>query len=174
MVQLGRHMLKPLRAGKVEHLTSAFQIRFCGASDLAEVLQIERQAYPHPWTEKQFQQELDAAYSRVALLQSQGRTVGYICYWLAAGELHILNVATDPQCRRQGVARALLTFALDQAEKASAEIACLEVRVGNLGAIALYREFGFTDDCIRRGYYSDGEDALLMSRPLRPSLNDGD
>jgi ribosomal-protein-alanine N-acetyltransferase len=39
----------------------------------------------------------------------------------------------------------------------------LEVRVGNLGAQALYRGFGFVPAGIRKNYYSEtNEDALVM------------
>lgn len=143
-----------------------FLIQGCEPTDLPAVLAIECASYPRPWTELQFQQELDATYSRVDLLLSQGELAGYICYWLAAGEMHILNVATAPDFRRKGVARRLLEHVFTQARAINADSACLEVRAGNLAAIALYREFGFNDDCIRRGYYGDGEDALLMSCAL--------
>ena len=65
-----------------------------------------------------------------------------------------------------GVARRLLEHIFLQAGEGDAKKACLEVRAGNVSAIDLYRKFGFTDDCIRRAYYSNGEDALLMSCSL--------
>ena len=130
------------------------------------MLEIERAAYPRPWTEAQFLQELQAAYSRVDLLLSHNELAGYICYWLASGELHILNVVTAPHYHRKGGARRLLEHVFAEAKAIDAESACLEVRTGNAAAIALYRDFGFHDDGIRRTYYSDGEDALLMSCTL--------
>jgi ribosomal-protein-alanine N-acetyltransferase len=42
----------------------------------------------------------------------------------------------------------------------------LEVRRSNAPAIALYRALGFLHDTVRRGYYQDGEDAVLMSLAL--------
>ncbi len=42
----------------------------------------------------------------------------------------------------------------------------LEVRVGNAAAIALYRAFAFEQVTIRKRYYPDGEDALVMHRRL--------
>ncbi len=123
-------------------------------------------SYPRPWSELQFLQELQATYARIDLLWLENQLAGYLCYWLVAGELHVLNVATAPAFRRQGVARRLLEHVFVQAKATKTELAFLEVRRGNLGVIALYRDFGFHDDCIRRGYYSDGEDALLMSCAL--------
>ncbi len=138
-------------------------IRCCTPADVSAVLAIEQESYSRPWTEQQFIDELKAEYSRVDLLSLHNELAGYICYWLAAGEMHILNVATAPTFRRQGVARRLLESVFAEAKLKGAEIACLEVRAGNTGAISLYRDFGFQDDGIRRAYYTDGEDALLMS-----------
>ncbi len=150
-----------------------FFIRCCELTDLPAVLAIENSSYPRPWSEQQFLQELQAAYSRIDLLFLDSDLAGYLCYWLAAGEMNILNVATAPGYRRKGGARKLLEYAFSQAEAMNIELAYLEVRTGNVGAISLYRDFGFNDDCIRRAYYSDGEDALLMNCALKSPFNDG-
>jgi len=109
---------------------------------------------------------LESSYSRVQLLFRGEQLAGYICFWVVAGEMQILNVATAPPFRRQGVARRLLEYAFNLAREGMADSAFLEVRLGNHGAIALYRAFGFVDAGVRPEYYSDGEDALLMSCPL--------
>ena len=45
----------------------------------------------------------------------------------------------------------------------------LEVRVSNVGAIALYERLGFVARGVRRGYYTDNrEDALIMWRDPVP------
>jgi ribosomal-protein-alanine N-acetyltransferase len=88
----------------------------------------------------------------------------FVHCWLIADEIQILNVATDRSYRRQGVARALLEALLDELSPKGFCVALLEVRASNAPAIALYRSLGFSDDAIRERYYSDGEDALLMSK----------
>jgi ribosomal-protein-alanine N-acetyltransferase len=150
-----------------------FFIRCCELTDLPAVLAIENSSYPRPWSEQQFLQELQAAYSRIDLLFLDSDLAGYHCYWLAAGEMNILNVTMAPGYRRKGGARKLLKHAFSQAEAMNIESAYLEVRTGNDGAISLYRDFGFNDDCIRPAYYSDGEDALLMSCALKNPFNNG-
>lgn len=152
---------------------TSFSIRACEPADLSAVLVIENDSYPRPWSELQFRQELQAVYSRVDLMFLQDELAGYICYWLAAGEMHILNVAVASALRRQRVGHRLLAHVFEQARAVDTESACLEVRTGNIAAIALYRDFGFKDDGIRRAYYSDGEDALLMSCSLPSPLNFG-
>jgi ribosomal-protein-alanine N-acetyltransferase len=56
--------------------------------------------------------------------------------------------------------------AMEDARGRGAGRAMLEVRRSNAPAIALYRALGFLHDTVRRGYYQDGEDAVLMSLVL--------
>lgn len=139
-----------------------FVIKSLREEDLAAVQRIEQLSYPHPWPGQQFLQELNNSVSSVDLLWVGGRLAGYICYWLIVGEMQILNVATAPEFRRQGVGDRLLQHAFDACAAQGLERAWLEVRTGNRAAIALYQKYGFVADAVRKGYYRDGEDALLM------------
>jgi [ribosomal protein S18]-alanine N-acetyltransferase len=92
--------------------------------------------------------------------------VGYICFWQAADEIQLLNLAVRPDCRRQGIGRGLLTFLFQKAREEKAQQVLLEVRPSNRKALALYRSLGFEVLYRRPGYYSpEGEDALVMSCP---------
>lgn len=146
--------------------TTMTTIRPLTIDDLPRILAIERQCHAYPWPEEIFRDELQAAHSRTLVLEEAGEIAGYLCWWLIAGELEIQNVATALRHRRKGVARRLVAAALDAGRQAGATRALLEARVGNAGAIALYRAFGFTDCGLRRCYYPDGEDALLMEMAL--------
>jgi ribosomal-protein-alanine N-acetyltransferase len=88
---------------------------------------------------------------------------------------HIMNVAVDPECRRLGLATALLTRLLERVDDDDARYT-LEVRRSNAPAIELYERFGFLVAGTRRRYYQDnGEDALVMWRTpstLRGGLDD--
>jgi [ribosomal protein S18]-alanine N-acetyltransferase len=136
--------------------------------DLDEVMAIERLSFPTPWSYGHFRQELQLSQARAFVAaDAQERIVGYICFWLVAEEVHILNLAVNPGARRQGVATHILRFGLEYARKKGAEEATLEVRRSNYPAIGLYRNFQFEPRGIRRLYYSDtGEDAVIMSRQL--------
>jgi ribosomal-protein-alanine N-acetyltransferase len=75
-----------------------------------------------------------------------------------------MNVAVNPDRRREGVAAALLNHLFDEADKPGEQYT-LEVRPSNAGAIALYESFGFKRAGLRKGYYHDNkEDALIMWR----------
>ena len=97
------------------------------------------------------------------LLAKEGEMVqGFAVWQRVLDEASLLAIAVADAVRRQGVARQLLA----SGEKALAGISVcfLEVRSGNSAAQALYRHAGFVASGRRRGYYSDGEDALLMRK----------
>ncbi len=134
-------------------------IRLVSVSELDAVVQIEKNCYSHPWSFQQFFQELENPVASLLICEIENEIVGYICYWLIAGEMQILNLATAPQSRRKGVAAQLLEQAFQRCLPNSA---WLEVRAANLAAITLYEHYGFKQEGMRKAYYRDGEDALLM------------
>ncbi|MBI2163766.1 MAG: ribosomal protein S18-alanine N-acetyltransferase [candidate division NC10 bacterium] len=139
--------------------------------DLSEILAIEVASFAVPWTQEMFESELargDLSEILVARLADAGAPPpvgGYICVWVVSDELHINNIAVDPRWRRRGIAGALLEAALDHGRVRGARRAFLEVRVSNLAAQALYRQYGFEAAGVRRGYYDQPtEDAVIMRR----------
>ncbi len=83
-----------------------------------------------------------------------------------ADEAEILTVAVVPELRRQGVGFSLLQRAAAQAAEAGARILFLEVSTTNAAAQALYTRCGFTQVGLRRRYYADGSDALILTRNI--------
>ncbi len=74
----------------------------------------------------------------------------------------ILQIAVDQAHLRQGYASKLLNFLVEKAKKQSVCKIELEVRASNQAAIALYQKFDFEVEGVRKQYYQDSEDALLM------------
>lgn len=136
--------------------------RLVSEIDLDAVLAIERSCYPHPWSRRQFLQELENPVASILVCEIENKVVGYICYWLILGEMEILNVATAPQLRRNGIAARLLEQAFERCSLTELLSSWLEVRSGNQAAISLYQRYGFKPSGTRRAYYRDGEDALVM------------
>jgi ribosomal-protein-alanine N-acetyltransferase len=98
-----------------------------------------------------------------------GEAVALLLVWAVADELQVINVATHPDFRRRGAARALLLDALLCAVRDGVRLVLLEVRRSNLAAIRLYRSLGFTVLAIRERYYSDdAEDAVEMMLAIDP------
>jgi ribosomal-protein-alanine N-acetyltransferase len=169
--------------------------------DLGDVLTIERMSYPSPWSARAYEYELrynEMAHYFVARLQlpspaahSNGgmferlkrmfrppppngtvpMVVGYVGYWLMAGEAHISTIAVRPDMRGRAYGEFLLATVLEDASARGAHVATLEVRVSNHTAQQLYLKYGFENVGLRKAYYSDNnEDAYIMTTP---PLNSG-
>jgi ribosomal-protein-alanine N-acetyltransferase len=164
-------------SGGVVHRIRPFLV-----SDLDSALKIEADCFPHPWSKEMFLAELGRdkiTRCFIAEVTPGGRgadrkragkemnlVAGYIMSWLVADELHITNLAVSPAHRRSGLAAGLVEHALEDARDNGASWCQLEVRFSNRPAQALYRKFGFRKIGIRREYYHDGEDAVVMGLDL--------
>lgn len=133
------------------------------AADLVAVHRLECASQQSPWSLQHFADELTNPVSTVDLYWRGSELAGFLCCWLIAGELQVQNLVTSPVLRRAGIAARLMTHALHRAAQGGGlTVSWLEVRVGNRPAIALYERFGFTPSAVRKAYYADGEDALIM------------
>jgi ribosomal-protein-alanine N-acetyltransferase len=136
--------------------------------DLDAVCAIEERIYPFPWTRGNFADSLIARYS-CTVMESESIVIGYAILSIGAGEAHLLNLSVDAPWQGHGHGRALLLHEIDRARAEGARIMLLEVRPSNTVARSLYRDVGFEQITVRRGYYPDTggrEDALLLALAL--------
>ena len=144
--------------------TTALDIRRLTYADLPQVIAIERRAFPTPWSLAMFVLELSKPSGICLAAMRDNRLAGYLICSRYDRVWHIMNVAIDPDHRRQGMATALLNRLLERVGEDDARFT-LEVRRSNGGAIVLYERFGFKVAGLRRRYYQDnGEDAFVMWR----------
>ena len=139
-----------------------------GASDLDELVELERQCFAYHWTREQFLLGLERGVFRLLGLRSDGRLSAYMAFSLIADEMEILNLAVHPDFRRQGLGTRLLERAFEICRKSGIATSFLDVKESNDAAIELYRKFGYVEIGVRKRYYPDtGEDALLFRRDFR-------
>lgn len=142
------------------------ELRRLEAKDLARVEEIEREAYPTPWSRSMLDAELRKPSSlALGAFSEADELVGYAFVSRYVDAWHVMNVAVSIAYRRRGIAAALLERLFDVTATDPRRGYTLEVRVSNAEAIRLYERLGFESRGIRRGYYTDNrEDALIMWR----------
>jgi ribosomal-protein-alanine N-acetyltransferase len=137
---------------------------------LEEIARIERESFLVPWKREFFESELTEPYRYSRVLASQDGSIpeigGYLFAVSLYEEFHINKIATDRRLRKQGYGRMLLEDALARARSMGSTAVTLEVRVSNAAARQFYKSYGFAEAYRRRGYYQDGEDALVLVLPL--------
>lgn len=147
---------------------SRLKLREWQASDIAPMAEIEREAYPYPWSASILHDCLKAGHwGWVA--SSRGEIAAYAVVQQVLDEAHLLNVCTAPSWQGQGMGRGMLQWVMQQCLAREMTRMLLEVRASNTPALGLYRALGFQQDGLRKGYYpatGGREDAVLMSRAL--------
>jgi len=138
-------------------------IRIATSNDLADILSIEKKVFKHPWSKEQLSWELNSQpTAENYVMIARGNMIGYLFSHVVDDDVQILNIAIDIPFQHKGYGEQLLSYFLDQF---NTDISIhLEVRKSNFPAINLYLKFGFHETGTRKGYYADGEDAIIMQR----------
>lgn len=133
---------------------------------LAALVEIEKACFHAPWSEAMLREELGKGIFLVA--ERDGQAIGYVGCQTVLDEGYITNVAVSPDCRRQGVGRALIAELVQRARAQGLSFVTLEARASNAPAIALYEGAGFVRVGGRKNFYTaPTEDAVLMTLFLK-------
>jgi ribosomal-protein-alanine N-acetyltransferase len=149
-------------------------IEAMSAADIGDVLAIETASFEEGsrqgrLDDAKLKEELARPWARLWLARRNKQTLAFILVWHVADELHVLDIATQPEARRTGLARRLMDYALEYARTNAIRHMLLEVRRSNVAAIRLYRACGFFAMGLRPKYYADDEDAVEMALMLDAS-----
>jgi len=148
-----------------------FFLRRAKAEDIPAIVAIEKESFVDPWNEETFQQSLEYWADSFFVAIVSGHVAGFIVGGLEdTGEAiygHICNFAVAERFRGCGIGRVLVRRAEQQFALRLAEGVQLEVRVSNTPAQAFYRKLGYEAVFTVGGYYSNGEDALVMMKWFR-------
>lgn len=137
-------------------------IRTATTSDIAGLCALEIELFGSiAWSRTQVTDEVQRA--RVRLTEDDHGITGYVVTMLGGDVTDLLRIGVRPDHQRRRLAGILLTSAIESADGVRM---MLEVSDSNVAALSLYRGHGFEVIDRRRGYYRDGADALVMSRPL--------
>jgi len=128
--------------------------------------ELESNCFASPRSFQSFSEEIEySSYFYLLAMTEEDEAVGYIGVQIICGEANIQNLAVLEKFRRQGVADALLSKAIDKAKEEKSSFITLEVRQSNSAAIGLYKKHGFAPVGLRKDFYSKpDEDAILMTK----------
>lgn len=133
--------------------------------DLDAVAAIEAASFGSPWRRTSYARALSTSARQFVVAEWGGEVVGYAGFWVECNKAHIAKIAVHPDCRRRGIAQALLEHLLDAIRRMGIGYVYLEVRRSNMAAQKLYQRSGFRFERVQpRAYPDDGEDALVLAR----------
>ncbi len=158
-------------------MQQTFKLRKFSPDDLQSVMQINRFCLPENYMDFFFMDLHQRFPETFIVAEENGTVVGYIMCRIEVGlasfglgglirKGHVVSIAVLPQGRRKGVARELMIRAMQGMRHYRAKLCYLEVRVTNEPGVSLYKKLGFEASRTLHGYYSDGEDAYVMTKKL--------
>ena len=132
---------------------------------VAQVAALEKLCFSDPWSENSVASELENPLSLWLIAEEDGAVCGYVGSQTVLDETDMMNIAVRPDCRRKGIAAALIAELVSRLKARGSRILRLEVRESNLPAIALYKAMGFTQLGLRKNYYRNPkENALILGK----------
>ncbi len=161
--------------GELPRASSApvYHLRLAREEDVDAISEIEKGSFLDPWSRAGLGSMLKSPTNRTWVAASEESTGaaeidGFVSIRLQPPEAEVLRLAVRQSARRRGLGARLLEHALEFGRKSGVTAEYLEVRAENEPALALYRESGFRLIGVRRHYYSNGDDALVLSREEPP------
>jgi [ribosomal protein S18]-alanine N-acetyltransferase len=134
------------------------------SADLPQILDIERECFPDPWSTAQFTETLDHPTTQGWTVRVDGLCIGYAIVRVMADEAELLSVAIAWAHHRQGCGRVLLASVLEWCQTHAIMRCFLEVRAGNRAAHQFYEALGFVRMGLRQDYYHTPiEDAVCYA-----------
>lgn len=142
------------------------EIRRVRIDDISAIVEIEKNLYPDPWSVKMFERELQLEFSNFFAAIEDHEIIGYVCFWRVSDEVQITNITVKEKFRRKGFGSKLMKYIIDISYAMKIKKMFLEVRASNYPALSLYEKFRFKKIGVRKKYYSNSDDAVVMAKTL--------
>ena len=141
-------------------------IREWQEKDNQKICLLESECFSDPWSLQMIESAFSLpTFSGLVACENE-EVIGYIGGQSLFEDGEIFLVAVDKNYRKKGYGKSLVLSFADNLKQKGVERLLLEVRVGNSVAISCYENCGFLKIAERKGYYSNGEDALIMEKIL--------
>ncbi|MBQ3402371.1 MAG: GNAT family N-acetyltransferase [Synergistaceae bacterium] len=146
-------------------------IDFLTFEDIPDILRLNASS-SCSWPEEVIRSDLrensnnEITYLGAFATTAEAPLLGYAVLGREKQEALLMALVVDSVYRRRGIGRQLVAAVGDCAVYLHFRRLRLKVRKSNAGAISLYSQMSFVGETVRRGYYSNGEDAIIMSARL--------
>lgn len=132
--------------------------------DLLQIKDILQTQFDDFWNFNIFASELKNEHSTYFVAKSDSTEIlGFAGIWNDGFDMHITNIVTRKDKRKQGIASQLLEKLIIFSKEKKSNSLTLEVNENNSSAIALYTKYNFKKIGIRKHYYSQNENAIIMT-----------
>ena len=129
-------------------------------------MELENSVFNHTLGYEFLEKASTSEIAYVYVYEENNYIKAYISTIFDGKTIEILNFCVDNNYQRLGIGTKLLSHVLNELKALGAKDSILEVRTSNEKAIGLYEKIGYKQIHIRKAYYSNGEDALVLQIKL--------
>jgi ribosomal-protein-alanine N-acetyltransferase len=101
-------------------------------------------------------------FTKCSVYIDNNKIIAFIIYFIIQESAEITDIVVQTEYQGKHIGSALLENVINECRNSKCEKITLEVRASNDPAIAFYKRHGFREASVRKNYYDNGEDALLM------------
>lgn len=131
--------------------------------DLEQIKEELEEKFDKFWTYGILKSEIANINSKYIIAKYKEEIVGFAGITLILDEANIMNIVTKKEKRNQGIGTILLENLIKLSKELNAKSITLEVNINNNDAINLYKKFEFAEVGLRKKYYNNIDDALIMT-----------
>lgn len=146
------------------------KFRAAKKSDIPHLVSLENSSFDSDQlTERNFKYFIDLSHGEVLVQEVGGEIAGYgvILFHKGTALARLYSLAIDKKHRGKGLGKKLLLKLEQLAKESGSTYLRLEVKVTNVGAIALYKSCGYRKFALKKDYYQDHEDAECFEKKIR-------
>ena len=140
------------------------EIRTVREADIDQISALEQGSFKDPYPTYFLSQLAHNNPDTFLVTTIDDEIVGYVVAEDWTDHDHLISIAVRPDKRKKGIGQQLM-LELEKRLSKSKQLR-LEVRQSNEAAIQLYSKLGFVRTDLAEGYYTDGEDAIVMEKPI--------
>ncbi len=132
-------------------------------SDFEVISPILNSDFDDFWSTEVLKSELNNENSFYIVAKYNDEIIGFAGIWKSIDDIHITNIVVKKDFRKNGIGTLLLQKLISLTNQFHYKELTLEVNSSNIPAIKLYSNFGFKKLGIRKKYYNNTDDAIIMT-----------
>lgn len=141
-----------------------FKIEMMSLNDLETIKDILQTEFDEFWTYEILQQELLSNNSKYIVAKSLDNIiVGFAGIKIILDTAELMNIVTKKSFRENGIGKLMLEYLINMCKNEKIKTLNLEVNSQNTIAINLYKKYNFKEVGLRKKYYNNTYNAILMS-----------
>ncbi len=128
------------------------------------LLKVEKECFDSGFALETFNKELKNPLAYYVVAVEGEAVLGYCGIWNVCGEAEVIDIGVLSEYRKRGIGKGLFDAVFQYMRENGVGVLNLEVREDNIPAIRLYEKLGFEKVGIRKKYYDNKVDAILMKK----------